>query len=91
VAAGEKHRRPVIVCGAMASDPLAAVLLLGMGIRELSLEASSLSDVRAAIESVTLVQAGDAARAVMEVNTASEVRVLLEERFPALPGGPESG
>jgi phosphotransferase system enzyme I (PtsI) len=91
VAAGAKHRRPVIVCGAMASDPLAAVLLLGMGIRELSLEASSLSDVRAAIESVTISQAGEAALAALEVNTASEVRVLLEERFPSLPGAPESG
>jgi phosphoenolpyruvate-protein kinase (PTS system EI component) len=62
-----------------------------MGIRELSLEASSLSDVRAAIESVTLAQAGEAARAALEVSTASEVRVLLEERFPSLPGAPESG
>jgi len=91
VAAGKQHRRPVIVCGAMASDPLAAVLLLGMGIRELSLEASSLSDVRAAIESITLAQAAEAAHAALDANTASEVRVLLEERFPNLPGGPESG
>jgi phosphotransferase system enzyme I (PtsI) len=91
VTAGDRHRRPVIVCGAMASDPLAAVLLLGMGIRELSLEASSLSDVRAAIESVTIAEATEAARAVLELCTASEVRICLEERFPDLPGGPDSG
>jgi len=91
VTAGDRYRRPVIVCGAMASDPLAAVLLLGMGIRELSLEASSLSDVRAAIESVTIAEATEAARAVLELCTASEVRICLEERFPDLPGGPDSG
>ena len=89
-AGSEFHRRPVIVCGAMASDPLAAVLLLGMGIRELSLEASSISDVRAAVESVTVAQAHEAAQSALLGITASEVRAALEERFPGLPGGPES-
>jgi phosphotransferase system enzyme I (PtsI) len=90
VAAGAKHHRPVIVCGAMASDPLAAVLLLGMGIRELSLEASSIPDVRAAIESVTIAHAREAAHHAFELGTASEVRLAVEERFPGLPGAPES-
>jgi phosphotransferase system enzyme I (PtsI) len=90
VAAGAKHQRPVIVCGAMASDPLAAVLLLGMGIRELSLEASSISDVRAAVESVTIEQAQRAAEVAFQGVTASEVRAALEERFPGLPGAPDS-
>jgi phosphotransferase system enzyme I (PtsI) len=90
ITAGAKHRRPVIVCGAMASDTLAAVLLLGMGIRELSLEASSIPDVRAAIESVRLKHAREAAAAAMQAATASEVRAVLEERFPGLPGAPES-
>jgi phosphotransferase system enzyme I (PtsI) len=90
VAAGAKHQRPVIVCGAMASDPLAAVLLLGMGIRELSLEASSIPDVRAAIESVTIEQAQGAAEEAMHGVTATAVRAALEERFPGLPGAPES-
>jgi phosphotransferase system enzyme I (PtsI) len=90
VSAGAKHNRPVIVCGAMASDTLAAVLLIGMGIRELSLEASSISDVRAAIESVTVAEAREAAEAALHGATASDVRALLEERFPGLPGSPES-
>jgi phosphoenolpyruvate-protein phosphotransferase (PTS system enzyme I) len=91
IAAGEEHQRPVIVCGAMASDPLAAVLLLGMGIRELSLEASSIPDVRAAIECVTIEQAREAAEQAMHGVTASAVRRALEEFFPGLPGAPESG
>ncbi len=90
VAAGKKHSRPVIVCGAMASDPLAAALLLGMGIRELSLEASSIPDVRAAVEAITIAQAEEAARAAFEATTASEVRAILDERFQALFGIPES-
>ena len=41
VEAGAARDRSVTVCGAMASDPLAAVVLLGLGLRELSLEASA--------------------------------------------------
>jgi phosphotransferase system enzyme I (PtsI) len=75
----------------MASDPLAAVLLLGMGIRELSLEASSITDVRSAVESVTIAEARAAAEEAMHGVTASDVRAALEERFPGLNGAPESG
>jgi phosphotransferase system enzyme I (PtsI) len=90
IAAGAAHERPVIVCGAMASDSLAAALLIGMGLRELSLEASSISEVRAAIETVTLAEAQGAAAAAFDCSTATEVRAVLEERLAHLPGAPES-
>jgi phosphotransferase system enzyme I (PtsI) len=89
--AGAKHNRPVVVCGAMASDALAAVLLVGMGLRELSLEASSLPDVRAALEAVTVEEARSVAEAAFECSSASEVKAVLEERLGHLPGAPESG
>ena len=54
IEAGEHRNRPVSVCGAMASNPVAAVLLLGMGIRELSMEASAVAEVKEAIGRVTL-------------------------------------
>ncbi len=81
VAAGARHRRGVFVCGAMASDPLAVVLLVGMGLRELSLEASSFPAVRAAISRITVEEAEEAARDVRECSTATEVEALLEQRF----------
>jgi phosphotransferase system enzyme I (PtsI) len=90
VDAGCAHSRPVIVCGAMASDCLAAALLVGMGLRELSLEASSISDVRAAIESVSVAEAREAALAAFDCTTASEVRATLEERLAHVAGAPES-
>jgi phosphoenolpyruvate-protein phosphotransferase (PTS system enzyme I) len=91
VSAGAAHNRPVVVCGAMASDPLAVVLLVGMGLRELSLEGSSISDVRAVLERVTVSEARVAADLALECSTATEVRLLLEERFAAIVGSPESG
>lgn len=46
VKAGRKANRPVGICGEMASDPLAVLLLLGMGFSTLSLNARSLSRVK---------------------------------------------
>ncbi|HVR20541.1 MAG TPA: phosphoenolpyruvate--protein phosphotransferase [Polyangiaceae bacterium] len=81
IEAGVNHNRPVFVCGAMASDPLAAVLLVGMGLRELSLEASSISDVRAGLESITVAEAEAAAEQAKECSTASEIEDLLRDAF----------
>ncbi|HEV8247040.1 MAG TPA: phosphoenolpyruvate--protein phosphotransferase, partial [Polyangiaceae bacterium] len=81
VAAAAARQRPVVVCGAMASDPLAALLLLGLGLRELSLEASAIPDVRDAIGQVTLAEAEEAAEEALACYTASEVEQALRDRF----------
>jgi len=81
VSAGASKQRPVIVCGAMASDPLAVLLLVGLGLRELSLEASAIPDVRDAVAQVTLAEAEDAADAALGCLTAGDVEQLLQGRF----------
>ncbi|HET9959318.1 MAG TPA: phosphoenolpyruvate--protein phosphotransferase [Polyangiaceae bacterium] len=79
--AGIQNSRAVSLCGAMASDQLASVLLLGLGLRELSMEAAAIPAVREAIASVTLEEASAAARHALEAATASEVEQYLLERF----------
>jgi phosphoenolpyruvate-protein phosphotransferase (PTS system enzyme I) len=92
IEAGALHDKPVIVCGAMASDPLAAVLLVGMGLRELSLEASSISDVRAGLESITIAEAEATAEKARQCSTASEVEDLFRDTFgDRVAGGADSG
>lgn len=81
VHAGATRRRPVIVCGAMASDPLAALLLIGLGLRELSLEASAIPDVRDAIAQVTLTEAEAAAEAALACMTADEAEQTVRDRL----------
>jgi phosphoenolpyruvate-protein kinase (PTS system EI component) len=46
VQAARRHNRSVCVCGEMASDPLAALLLVGMGIRKLSMSANLIPRVK---------------------------------------------
>jgi phosphotransferase system enzyme I (PtsI) len=90
--AGAKYDRPVFVCGAMASDPLAAVLLVGMGLRELSLEASSIPDVRAGLESITIAEAEAEAAKAEDCATAAEVEDLFRDAFgDRVASGADSG
>ena len=44
--AARRHDIPVCVCGEMASDPLAALLLVGMGIRRLSMSANLIPRIK---------------------------------------------
>jgi phosphotransferase system enzyme I (PtsI) len=81
IQAGKNRSRPVLVCGAMASDPLAAILLVGMGLRELSMESSAIPEIREAIANITVAEAEEAARAALAAETANDIERLLIERF----------
>jgi phosphotransferase system enzyme I (PtsI) len=56
-------------------------LLIGLGLRELSLEASAIPDVRDAIAQVTLAEAEEAAELALGCLEADEVEALLNRRF----------
>lgn len=81
VEAGSFRQRPVLVCGAMASDPLAAILLVGMGLRELSMEATAIPEVKEAICRITLGEAKEAAATAFEATSAREVEEGLAAAF----------
>ncbi len=81
IRAGKNRALPVLVCGAMASDPLAAILLVGMGLRELSMESSAIPEIREAIGSITVAEAEAAAEAAFAAETAKDIERLLIERF----------
>jgi phosphotransferase system enzyme I (PtsI) len=57
----------------MASEPLAAALLVGMGLRELSMESSAIPGVKEALGRITVTEAESAARAAFRCVTAEEV------------------
>ena len=62
VAAADAHGRWVGVCGELAGEPDAAVLLAGLGVRELSMAASRIPAVKAALREVDPEEAAAAAR-----------------------------
>jgi len=81
IQAGKQRSRPVLVCGAMASDPLAALLLVGMGLRELSMEAAAIPEIREAIGKVTVAEAEEIAHSCFGAESARDIEHILHERF----------
>ena len=79
----QKHGRWVGVCGEMAGDPLAAPLLLGLGVTELSMSAPSLLARREQLLHLDLAEARALAAEALTLGTAAEVAALLQSRLPA--------
>jgi phosphoenolpyruvate-protein phosphotransferase (PTS system enzyme I) len=84
IAAGKARERPVLLCGAMASDPMAALLLVGMGLREMSMEAAAVPEVREVLANVTLEQTERAAADALAERTAAGVQAALTRHFGRL-------
>ncbi|HWR10712.1 MAG TPA: phosphoenolpyruvate--protein phosphotransferase [Rectinemataceae bacterium] len=79
-AAREAHIE-VSLCGEMGADPSAAILLVGMGLRELSMSAVSIPAVKSFLMSQTLAEAEAMAVAVMKMTSSSEVTTFIANRF----------
>ena len=70
------HGRWVGVCGELAGDPAAAVLLAGLGVTELSMASALVAEVKAALREVSLADARTAAVAAMDTDDADAARAL---------------
>jgi phosphotransferase system enzyme I (PtsP) len=77
----DAHRaqRPVSVCGEMAGDPAAALLLLGMGIDSLSMSAASLLRVKWTVRSFSHTRARALLAEALQMEDGKAVRVLMHQ------------
>jgi len=69
------------LCGEMAADPASAVLLVGLGLRELSVSAVSIPAVKSLLLSTTLGEAEAVASSVMKMTSSSQVTAYISNRF----------
>jgi phosphotransferase system enzyme I (PtsI) len=72
-----RMRRPVSVCGEMAADPRLTPLLLGIGLRSFSMNASALPRVKQVVRSVEIAECARFARRVMEQSDPAAIRELI--------------
>lgn len=70
---------PVSLCGEMAADPVAVVLLLGMGIRSLSLSAAKLPGIKSLIRSLSIASACDLLEQALQMDCVADIRGLVDD------------
>jgi phosphotransferase system enzyme I (PtsP) len=75
--AANKAGKKVSVCGEMAADPLNALLLAGMGIREFSLSAPSIPVVKQAIRENSIEECRKLARTALACRSNADVNRCL--------------
>jgi len=78
VTQAQEEGKPVSICGEMAGDPGAAVLLVAMGFDVLSMNAMTLSKVKAVIRSISLDAAQDLLDQVMQMDDAQTIRSAVD-------------
>ncbi|HMG69965.1 MAG TPA: phosphoenolpyruvate--protein phosphotransferase [Gemmatimonadaceae bacterium] len=78
---GVAHRLEVAVCGEMASQPLMAFALIGLGVRCLSVAGRAVPLVKRIVRGVSVAVAAEAANAALESRTAREAEGELRRRL----------
>ncbi len=73
VAHGHRSGIPVAMCGEMAGDPVSAVVLLGLGLDELSMSAFTIPEVKRIIRSVRLQEAEELVGRLLDLRSWREV------------------
>ncbi|MHA6529842.1 phosphoenolpyruvate--protein phosphotransferase [Paenibacillus sp. BAC0078] len=79
--AAHKEGKRVGMCGEMAGDPLAIPILLGLGLDEFSMSATSILPARAQIKELASEQAKSVKDAVLSLKTSEEVVELVKKTF----------
>ena len=73
-----RMRMPVSICGELAAEPRLTPLLLGLGVRSLSMNASAVPKVKQVIRSVEIDACVRFARRVMEQGDSERIRVMVD-------------
>jgi len=75
---------PLGICGEMSSNPARSLLLVGMGIRSLSVPPNALPKLKKAIRSVSILQCEEIAARAMTLDSARDIDLYLLERLSKL-------
>lgn len=79
IEAATRRNIPVGICGEMAGDPRYAALLLGLGLRELSMAPRNIPRVKQRIRNLNMIAATRRARAIMDQSDAARIATLLDD------------
>ena len=76
--AGKAAGKLVAICGGVAADPTAVPILLGLGVRELSVVPTAIPALKRKISALRIADCEDLAQRCLTLSSAAEVRDLVE-------------
>jgi phosphoenolpyruvate-protein kinase (PTS system EI component) len=82
VQGANKHGKWVGVCGALAGDPLAMPLLVGLGVTELSVDPVSVPGIKARVRNLDYQLCRQRAQDALALESAQAVRAVSRETWP---------
>ncbi|MGY2964285.1 phosphoenolpyruvate-protein phosphotransferase [Pseudomonas sp. TE36184] len=77
-----KHGRWVGVCGALASDPLATPVLVGLGVSELSVSPPQIGEIKDRVRHLDAAQCRQLSLGLLDLSSAKAVRQACQHHWP---------
>jgi phosphoenolpyruvate-protein phosphotransferase (PTS system enzyme I) len=88
---GTQEHAWVGMCGQMAGDPLATILLVGLGLDEFSVVPTILPEIKKIIRAIHYTEAQHVAERVLTMQSEDEIKTflkhLMKHKFPDIPIG----
>ena len=81
VQAAHREGIPVAVCGEMSADPLSVLLLVGLGVDELSMTPWSVMSTKKIIRSINFEDVRDSALTVLQMDDADSVNTFMHNKY----------
>ncbi|MBZ9781185.1 phosphoenolpyruvate--protein phosphotransferase [Pseudomonas sp. REP124] len=81
-AGAAQHGRWVGVCGALASDPLATPLLIGLGVSELSVSPVQIGEIKDRVRHLDASECRRISQDLLKLSSASAVRHACHQHWP---------
>ena len=83
VSGASRHGKWVGLCGALAGDPVAVPVLLGLGIQELSVSVPAVAAIKARVRDLSLEECRTTAEEALRAGDGEEVRTIVARRHGA--------
>ncbi len=81
-AGAAEHGRWVGVCGALASDPLATPVLVGLGVTELSVSPPQIGEIKDRVRDLDAAQCRQLSQGLLDLSSAKAVRQACQHHWP---------
>jgi multiphosphoryl transfer protein len=76
--------RAVSVCGGAAADRHAVPILIGLGVRTLSVAPAAIPQIKSVVRTISLARCSEVAATALDLESSDEVRALVASTWPGL-------